>query len=215
MKKVVLFLMVAALPLLAMAQDRIAVGLKTGFNSSKFTLTDMDVRWQDVSEEAKAGYLFGAYGRLRLVGNLSVQPELYYAKKEGKANYTLGTADDPDPQSGEMITTMKTWDMPILLHLRLLDLRVASIYGVAGPMASFNASSTTNLKQDIDFKNSTWTFQAGGGVEFWRLTADVRYEWGLNNVAEGDLVVDGYPNVTFGKRSNVLTFSLGFKLLGL
>jgi hypothetical protein len=213
MKKVLLLLMVAALPLLAMAQDRIAVGLKTGFNSSKFTITDLDYRWQDVKEEAKAGYLFGAYARLRLVGNLSVQPELYYAKKEGKADYTIGN-NDLGYDEGEMITTMKTWDLPILLHLRLLDLKVASVYGVAGPMASFNASSTTNLKQDIDFKNSTWTFQAGGGVEFWRLTADVRYEWGLNNVANGDLE-STIGDVTFGKRSNVLTFSLGFKLLGL
>ncbi|MCG8582650.1 MAG: PorT family protein [Bacteroidales bacterium] len=200
MKKFVILASIALLSISTFAQDRIAIGLKTGFNSTKIKLSDIP-DGETIKNEANSGFLFGAYGRLRLLGNLTFQPELYYAKKQSDISAVI--IEGEPKQSFEI--TYHTWDIPLLVNVRLLDLKVASIYGVAGPVASFNAKTKTDLPGYEDVDNANWTFQAGAGVEFWRLTADVRYEWGMKDIS----------NVDIGQKTDVLTFALGFKLFGI
>ncbi len=190
MKKLLVIIALVSCFGISKAQDKFEVGLKTGFNSTKIKLDykSSDLTDNNWSEEAKSGFLFGAYARLKLIGNLSFQPELYYAKK--------GTNVGGD---------LKTWDIPLLANVNLFDLKVARIYGVAGPVASF--MSTDDIKNN-DLKNTNWTFMAGGGVAFWRLTADVRYEWGLKDISD-------LKEFDIGQKTDVLTFSLGFRLFGI
>ena len=96
----------------------------------------------DFKTEAKNGFLFGAYARLKLVGNLSFQPEIYYAKKSANYKY-LGGNDGIDIHS---------WDIPLLAHLTVLDLEVLKVYGIAGPVASYNAKTVTDLPDPDDLK---------------------------------------------------------------
>nr|WP_319401436.1 porin family protein [uncultured Carboxylicivirga sp.] len=186
------------------AQDRIAVGLKAGFNSTKIKISDFTSSedLQNVKNEAKGGFLFGAYGKLRLIGSLSFQPELYYAKKttEMKAYYDGGFT----PSTNDF----HTWDIPLLANLQILDLSVIKVYGIAGPVASFIAKTKTDLPGWDEYKKSNWTFQAGAGVEIWKLTADVRYEWGLSDISD-------LADYQIGQRTDVLTFSIGYKLFGI
>ncbi len=170
------------------AQNRLELGLKTGFNSTKIKLSDIP-EGESLKSEAKSGFLFGAYGKLKLIGDLSFQPEIYYAKKQ--------TAID-----GESMD-IKTWDIPLLANLKLLDLKVAKIYGVAGPVASFISDDDVN-----DLKPTNWTFQAGGGLSIWKLTFDVRYEWGLKDISD-------IKDFNIGQKTDVLTFSLGYRLFGI
>nr|WP_321453401.1 porin family protein [uncultured Carboxylicivirga sp.] len=180
------------------AQDRIAVGLKAGFNSTKIKLSDVPSEIQ-LKNEAKSGFLIGAYGKLRLTESFSIQPELYYAKKTSELSLIDGASSE------SIDGTFHTWDVPILANLQVLDLSVLKIYTIAGPVASFIAKTKTDIPEWDDFKSTNWTFQAGAGVEVWRLTADVRYEWGMSDISKFDI----------GQKTDVLTFSLGFKLLGL
>ncbi|WP_289053071.1 porin family protein [Carboxylicivirga marina] len=202
MKKAIILIAITLVVSTLSAQDRIAIGLKTGFNSTKINLSDIP-DGETIKNEANSGFLFGAYGRLRLIGNLTFQPELYYAKKQSDISYMTQDLDQM-VNANEKIT-FHTWDIPLLVNLRLLDLKVASIYGVAGPVASFNAQTKTDLPGYDDVETANWTFQAGAGLEFWRLTADVRYEWGMKDISKVDI----------GQKTDVLTFSLGFKLFGI
>lgn len=203
MKKTLLFL---ALIITAVssttAQDRIAIGLKAGFNSTKINLSDVPDGVQ-IKNEANNGFLIGAYGKLRLTEAFSIQPELYYAKKTSNIS---AIPENELPETTDY--TFHTWDVPILANLQLIDLKALKIYGVAGPVASFIADTKTDIPEWNEFKNTNWTFQAGGGIEFWRLTADVRYEWGLSDISD-------LANANIGQKTDVLTFSLGFKLIGL
>ncbi len=171
------------------AQNRLELGLKTGFNSTKIKLSDVP-EGESFKSEAKSGFLIGAYGKLKLIGDLSFQPEIYYAKKQVSI----------DNQSMDI----KTWDIPLLANLQLLDLKVARLYGVAGPVASF----ITDDSKDNELKPTNWTFQAGGGIAFWKLTLDVRYEWGLKDVSD-------LKDFNIGQKTDVLTFSLGYRLFGI
>lgn len=198
-KKLLFIAFILTLATYTSAQDRISIGLKTGFNSTKINLSNVP-SGSDIKSEAKGGFLFGAYGKFRLFGNFSIQPELYYAKKTTEMAITEGDVQYPNSDN-----TFHTWDVPILANLQLLDLKVIKVYGIAGPVASFIANTTTDLPEWDEFKSTNWTFQAGGGVEIWRLTADVRYEWGISDLSKLDI----------GQKTNVLTFSIGYKLFGI
>jgi len=200
MKKILVALVLMVSVAGLSAQDRVAIGLKAGFNSTKINLSNIP-DGETIKNEANSGFLFGAYGRIRLFGNLTFQPELYYAKKQSEISAII--IEGQSPESFDM--TYHTWDIPLLVNVRLLDLKVASVYGIAGPVASFNAKSVTDLPEYNGVETTNWTFQAGAGVEFWRLTADVRYEWGMKDISK----------VQIGQKTDVLTFAVGFKLFGI
>lgn len=196
MKKTLLVLSLVIAVISTSAQDRVAIGLKTGFNSTKIKLSDIPDE-TDIKNEASSGFLIGAYGKVRLLGSLSLQPEIYYAKKS-----TEMTVEDISKN------TFHTWDIPILANLQLLDLKALKVYGVAGPVASFIAKTKTDIPEWDEFKSTNWTFQAGGGVEIWKLTADVRYEWGLSDISD-------LKTFNIGQKTNVVTFSIGYKIFGI
>ena len=109
----------------------------------------------------------------------------------------------------------------MLLGYKLLDLKLASVRVFTGPAMSviLNNSSmkltsagggavNPHLYNPDTFKNNVWNWQLGGGVDVGPLVLDVRYEWGLTNVSDGDVTKIGFVN-----KGNMLTFSLGYKFL--
>ena len=216
MKKTLLLVVLIAATAFATkteAQDSFALGVKAGYNSSEFRSDNasailsgqQEYTYQDAKDEAIGGLILGAFARINLVNNLSFQPELLYAKKGGKTKVKTTSSD-----SFSLESTYHTWDIPLLAHLRLIDLKVFNIYGVGGPVASFRVNEE-NKWSDINnldsfsenMKTAQWNFQAGGGVEFGNFNLDVRYSWGLSDVSETKLE----------RINNNLTFSLAYKLL--
>ena len=193
------------------AQDSFALGIKAGYNSSQFRTDNAEeilkdneaYEFQDAKDEAVGSLILGAFARINLVNNLSFQPELLYAKKGGQTKVST----DSDPISLE--TTYHTWDIPLLAHLRLIDLKVLNIYGVGGPVASFqvneeNKWSDINNRDNFqeNMETAQWNFQAGGGVEVGSFNFDVRYSWGLSDVSSTQLE----------RKNNNLTFSVAYKI---
>ncbi|MFW6267997.1 MAG: porin family protein [Marinilabiliaceae bacterium] len=193
------------------AQDSFALGIKAGYNSSQFRTDNAqeiiegneEYTYQDAKDEAVGSLILGAFARINLVNNLSFQPELLYAKKGGKTEVST----DSDPISLE--STYHTWEIPLLAHLRIIDLKVLNIYGVGGPAASFQVNeedkwSDINTRDSFseNMETAHWNFQAGGGVEVGSFNFDVRYSWGLNDISSTELE----------RKNNNLTFSLAYKI---
>ena len=205
MKTLFLLLFLSLLSFGVFAQDLFSVGVKAGYTLTKFDLENYNQRLFKIDPDASSGYLAGIYTRVRVFKGLSVQPELYYAKKKGEISFS-GVNNDISIPDSSYTTTAESLELPLLLHLRLLDFDVASVYAIGGPVVAFNLSNSTEPEVDYVFENSNWTLLVGGGVEFWRMTVDARYEWSLSNTANlGDV----------GKFYNMLTLSVGFKLFGL
>jgi len=192
------------------AQDSFALGVKAGYNSSKFRTDNTgkilsrstSYEYNDVKEEALKSLMLGAFARIKLVNNLSFQPELLYVKKGGNTQFSL-------PSDNKKVSTeYHTWNIPLLGHLRLIDLKVFNIYGIGGPVASFVASED-NKWNDINndeslsenMKTAQWSFQAGGGVEFGSFNFDVRYSWGISE-----------SSTELERVNNNLTFSVAYKI---
>lgn len=183
-------------------------GIRTGINANKLIPNSDDLK----NDGYKYGFVGGAFLRLG-VGNWYVQPELLISQKganmKGSGNFTN-------------IETVKrninSLDVPILLGRRVLG-KVVRVN--AGPVLSFpysvkeevtnsNGQTTTT---DYEVKNSTIGYQAGIGLDFGKLTIDVRYEGSLSRLGK-----DSYQvfNRTFKADDRVSTFqiTLGFKIIG-
>lgn len=218
MKKLILILsIISGIVLTTNAQSHFQLGLKLGYNSTSFNtdngssiLSGLEgYNFSKVRDDFRSGYLIGAYSRIGLIGNLSLQPEFYFTKKSGVTDFYLNSGGT-DVAVSEKVSYY-SWDLPILAHLKVVDLKIFNLYGVAGPVASFKVndkSMFSSLNNDLSndkLRSTNWNFQLGAGVEVWKLNLDVRYEWGLNDVSKTQLE----------RKSNALMFTLGYRFIGL
>jgi hypothetical protein len=202
MKKSFLTITLLAVVLSTFAQ--LNLGLKAGINSSKITTDNFSATgytFSDFKSDAKSGYNIGAFARIGK--KIYLQPELLYCLRKGQS--TSG--------STSQVIKLKTIQIPVLLGLKLIDLKLASVRAFTGPAMSFVTSGSTiesNLP-NVDpknYKNNIWDWQLGAGADLLMFTFDVRYEWGLTNVSN---VSTNVSAIGFNNKGNVLTFSLGWR----
>lgn len=201
------------------------LGIKAGINSQKITTDSYkgigSYTLTDFKSDAKMGFNIGAFARLG--GNkLYLQPELLYSIRKGNTNLTL-TSSSGGTSAGDYTQSfdIKSIQVPLLLGYKLIDLKLASIRVFTGPAMSVILKNSEiqlsksgvvindpSIYDPKTFKNNVWNWQLGGGVDVGPLVFDVRYEWGLTNVSDGDVTKVGFVN-----KGNILTFSLGYKFL--
>lgn len=207
MKKSILTIAILMVVLSTFAQVPFTIGVKGSINSSKITTDNYSlngVTLNDFKSDAKSGYNLGVFARLGK--RVYLQPELLYCVRKGQS--MSGTTS----QNLEI----KAIQVPMLLGLKILDLKLASIRAFTGPAMSFVMNSskitydgvTSSLYDTKNYKNNIWDWQLGAGVDVGPVIFDVRYEWGLSNVSDGKVSSIGFVN-----KGNTLTFSLGFKFI--
>lgn len=211
MKKSILTLMIMAVGYTAFSQS--TLGIKGSINSYTITTDNPSVgnyTFSKFKSDAKAGFDAGLFARL---GNkIYLQPELLYCERNSQTSFVSSTNE-----TGIQKLSLKTIQVPVLLGLKLLDLKVASIRVFSGPAMSYVLPSsnvkvnniTSGLFDTKNYKNNIWDWQLGAGVDISKFVFDVRYEWGLTNVSSGG----GVTNIGFVNKGNLLTFSVGIKIL--
>ncbi len=172
------------------AKAQFSLGVKGGVNYS--TINSDNLRASSV-----AGYQAGVFARLG--GGLYLQPELYLSSTGGQFN-----SSDNSVSGNVKFTNL---NVPVLLGLRFgpknLNLRVMGgpIYtSVLSKNESFSAGLNQAYNDFGHYKNSTLGVQAGAGVDLGSITADFRYEGGLNDI-----------NSSYGQRQKLWALSIGFK----
>jgi hypothetical protein len=108
------------------------------------------------------------------------------------------------------VIKLRTIDVPLLVGVRIANLKVANVRAFAGPVASMAINrevETQNWEQGLtedDIRQANWALQFGAGVDLLIFTIDVRYERGM-----GD-----YSKITAETlKNNLVTVSLGWKIL--
>ena len=177
------------------------IGPKIGFTMSK-----LNTNFENVKEEAKSGFQFGAFARYG--DKLYVQPELMFVTKGGiiKSGAVL------DAKYSIKLSTMQ---IPVMVGYKLLNLNVVNLRVMGGPAFSFITNKEINLDEgtpedlisDNNIKDAIWSLQLGAGVDVLMFTLDVRYEWGLNNLW------DPQGGTSYDMKSNLWNISLGWKIL--
>jgi hypothetical protein len=154
-----------------------------------------------------------------------LQPEVYYSLRSGEMKFNYSQTDASGSSVVRAVNQtgkFHTIDIPVLLGVRVLKLPKLDVRVQAGPVASFIVSKSFDVTFDgievddddspiiaDDFSNVNWGLQFGGGIDFLFLTADIRYELGLNNVYKSSSATTDDPTL----KSNIFFLSLGFKIL--
>ncbi len=195
MKKVI-FVFALAATFATVAQAQFKAGIKGGVTTYNMKLGDFLVTNGDAAEDfglavkdAKFGYQFGLWARLGK--GLHLQPEILFSTN--KVEYAI--TDGGDTFIGE--ETYANIDVPIMAGIKLGPLRAQ-----AGPVARFFIGSDDKLANIIDDYESDHDrlkigYQAGVGLDLWRVQLDLRYEGSLKHfgdaisVAGQDIGLDG------------------------
>ncbi len=196
------------------------LGIKAGANLSNIKGNDLSLgsgtngfNFKDV-DSRNFGLVGGIYARFGR--EFYVQPELLISQKGGKFSvFKSGVTNE----EGKVDVRFSNVDVPVMFGYRF-----AKIFRVnVGPVASFRLSDSgkisdsfnkyTNGNTSATFdKNVAIGYQAGVGVDFGRLSVDLRYEGNVN-----DVVNINYNNVStatkFGKKSNLIQATVGFAIL--
>lgn len=199
MKKLIIPIFVLATAWTTAQAQSFNLGLKAGVNLAKL---DADY----ASSENRLGYQVGVWARVG-AASFYVQPEVYAGSKGSKfINFT---------QNGNQVNangTVKftTLTIPVLLGTKF-GTKNYNIRVMAGPAVSFVLddqstfdSAYQQAKNFNDYKSQTFAVQGGAGLDVGKLSVDLRYEAGLNNISKSE---------TYSQKENVFQLSLGFKIL--
>jgi hypothetical protein len=196
MKKLILSALFVSASLFA-AQAQVSGGLKAGLNFA-------DQKWSfgniSLDTDSRTGFHVGGYLNLSLAGAISIQPELIYSAQGGRF-----TGD------GEDVTLAVDYlNLPIMLRYNINDM----INIQAGPQFGYLLSANGKADGQSDdisemYKPLDVALGVGAGIELpMGLTASVRYNLGLSNIADTE---DGED---FTIKNNVIQISVGFRLFG-
>jgi Outer membrane protein beta-barrel domain len=174
------------------AKAQVDFGIKGGVNYSHI---DAD----NFHSSNVTGYQAGLFARFG--GGLYLQPEAYLNSTGGDFDSnTNGTAYNAHVKFTNLT-------VPVLLGLKFgpknLNFRV-----MAGPEYTYMLSKSESFSDNFNaafndfgkYNNSTLGYQAGFGVDLGPITADLRYQGGLNKV-----------NSDFGQTQKLWALSVGFK----
>jgi len=178
--------------LFAQLASPISLGVHGGIVSTKLDTKIPNV--SDLKDKSDNGMMLGAFARIN-IKKWYIQPELNFVSR--KSEIVIGGV------SGDFKT--KSMDIPMLLGYKIVKLPLFKLRAFAGPVASFNIddSFSSTLKQqfkDEDLEGAVWNGKVGAGIDVWKLTLDVDYEFGLTDVSSEFLKKNKMVNVTLGFR---------------
>jgi opacity protein-like surface antigen len=186
-----------------------SLGIRGGVNFSTLRTDFKSQSFSDNLEQSlstKTGYVGGIYAR---IGNkFYLQPELIFSAKGGNINVLPKIGSTP---AQTVAIDYTNFDIPLLVGCKLGPIRIN-----AGPMASFIVASngldealkkySANLGES--FKNASYGYQAGGGVDIGTLSVDLRYEGSLSEISALNS-----SNINFSQKANLWQLTVGLKLL--
>jgi len=154
-------------------------GLRGGVTTSK-----LYTNLSDYTSENILGYQAGVFARIYFGKHLFLQPEGYFVKKGGNL---LNTDENKKYE-----VTLSSVDVPLLLGVKFLDLKITKITVYGGPVVSFVNQRTVKYFEDgiqiippdpqESLKTTNWGLQAGASLDVLILTLDIRHEWGITDM---------------------------------
>ncbi len=208
-KLLILFFFLLALSRENNSFAQFSIGIKGGVN---FSQLKTDFKTQSFGDnlqqslDTKTGYVGGVY--VRIGSKLFIQPEFIFSAKGGSVNILKGGSTS----SSQTVSIEYTnFDIPVLIGFKVGPLRLN-----AGPMASFKISDkgldealkaySSNVSDS--FKNASYGYQAGGGLDLGALSVDLRYEGSLSEVSGNT-----FNNINFTQKGNLWQLTMGLRIL--
>ena len=193
------------------AKSQFEMGMVAGLNSSDYAAEGISIIKQNSDEfnlfvqEANYGVHFGLYTRLSLLG-IFIEPSFIF--NSNSVTYRIEDFDE-----GGVINTFKNerfnnLDIPVMVGFKLLLLNV-----YAGPVAHLHINSSSEVF-DINgyeqrFKEASYGWQAGVGLDLWKLRFQLKYEGNLTKF--GDHITFDDTQYAFDDSASRVLATIGVK----
>jgi hypothetical protein len=181
------------------------IGVRAGVTSSSISASDITVPNEYTIEtlnNSKVGLQIGLMSQIKL-GGLFIQPEVLIATSGGEVRVN-DLVNNTSVVKDQKFTKI---DIPVLVGIKMGPLRLG-----IGPVASMVLKSKSELtdidKFDDKFKSATFGYQAGVGLDIWKIALDLKYEGNLSRL--GDQVTISGKNYSFDSRGHQIIFGVGF-----
>lgn len=209
MKKLLFIAMTFCFVLTTQAQ--VKFGIRGGIATAQIEPNDLLILGANDAEELKLavnnsdyGTHFGFFTQIK-IKKFFIQPEVLF--NSNSVNYTV--TDFRDPNVIDLVKNEKyqNLDIPLMMGFKFGPLRLQG-----GPVGHVFLNSTSELFDvqgyDQKFDEMTFGYQAGIGLDIWKLVLDVKYEGNFNK--QGDHIVFGGQQYNFDQTPARLLVSVGF-----
>jgi len=208
MRHFILFLFLMGLS--TSAQSQIEFGLKAGLSSYDLAkegifISDgnQNIEWN--VKNAGYGHHFGIYTRLSILG-LFIEPALLF--NSNTVSYDITTYGESGVFSTVKNEKYNHMDIPVIAGFKLGVLRFQG--GVVGHLFINSISDVVDIKgYNQRFKSASYGWQAGTGLDIWKLRLDLMFEGNFNKF--GDQINIGGHNYAFADTPSRLMLTLGYK----
>ncbi len=215
MRKIILIAVMAIISVSASAE--LDFGIKASYISSIGFSNLEDVKgysWNQAKSEFSNGFNAGLFARIGLgEGSFYIQPEVLYNLEKKEFSLMKELTDGTEFGINKVVSA-RTIDIPLLVGLKLLDLKVVNFRLLAGPKFRFNAGSKFDFDaadgyqdevKDVveNFRSATVGLDAGVEVEVLnKVSLGVRYnlikemskgtDWENNNTSDYNDPLNGF-----------------------
>lgn len=190
----------------ASAQNSNNFGLKLGLSTEN--LDGETVQNEGLSlaiKDANYGFHIGAFARLRLGEKFHIQPEVLFNSET--VDYTLNDVSQ-NVVNKIVSETYQNLDFPLLAGWQFGFFRLN-----AGPVGHVHVASKSDIGDNVPtytqrFEDFTLGYQAGAGLDIWKIVIDLRYEGNLTRL--GDHMYFAGNQVNFSQRPTRWMLSVGY-----
>jgi len=180
-------------------------GIKAGVASESLNFEEIKLTGLRIAiQDASYGFHIGLFARGKLGDRVYIQPELLF--NSNTVDFRVN--DLADGLVNKVLhEKYQNLDIPLMAGLKFGPLRLN-----AGPVGHVHIASKSELGQISSyskrFKDFKMGYQAGVGLDIWRLLLDVRYEGNFTKFGEHMRI--GGQEVAFSQNPNRWVFSAGF-----
>ncbi|MBK9012648.1 MAG: PorT family protein [Saprospiraceae bacterium] len=186
---------------------QIRFGIRGGLSSSQLNQESIQTNGVSLAiKDANYGYHLGIFGRAKLSKHWYLQPEAVI----NSTSVDFVVTDFSDGLVDKVLTEKyRNLDIPLMFGYKLGPLRAE-----AGPTGHVYMASKSELEQiggyERRFNNFNLGYQAGFGLDIWKLMIDLRYEGNFEKF--GDHMSIGGQQVNFSQSPTrwLMTVGLSF-----
>ncbi len=187
------------------SQAQIRFGFRGGLSSSQLNQETIQANGVTLAiKDANYGYHLGIFGRAKLSKHWYLQPEATF----NSTSVDFEVTDFSDGLVNKLLTEKyRHLDLPLMLGYKLGPLRAE-----AGPTGHVYMASKSELEQiggyERRFNDFNLGYQAGFGLDIWKLTLDLRYEGNFEKF--GNHISIGGQDLNFSQRPTRWLMTAGF-----
>ncbi|MFN0034999.1 MAG: porin family protein [Saprospiraceae bacterium] len=220
-----IFFLTATLELLFLTvQSHAQIAVKAGVNFASISESATIEEYESLENKSVAGFQAGLSFDLGLSDFFTIQPELLYIQKGGKATYAIN-------EDNKIVSRLyyNYVEVPVLAKLKFFNESGSGVYVLAGPFVGLALSgkvkttttllgNTTTDEDKFEFDNSEegdrqrrtdWGMSFGGGVKFGHVFLDARYNLGINNLLDSN--ADNQDDEKPYRRTRGIGVTLGYE----